>query len=147
MIMNSNCRRNSRQENTLFIDCSTIDPGLSQKIFELSKEKNYPFLDAPVSGGIEIKNLYYLLILNSYSKRSKIRIFTGVLGAKNGSLTFMVGGCELTTKVVEPLLLKMGNKVIYCGPSGTGQAAKLCNNMLLGTTMAAVAESMSMGIK
>lgn len=59
----------------------------------------------------------------------------------------MVGGCELTTKVVEPLLFKMGSKIIYCGSSGMGQAAKLCNNMLLAISMVGVAESMNCGIK
>lgn len=59
----------------------------------------------------------------------------------------MVGGCELTTKVVEPLLLKMGSKVTYCGASGSGQVVKLCNNLLLATSMVAVAESMNLGLK
>lgn len=73
--------------------------------------------------------------------------WVGVVGAEAGTLTFMVGGCEMTPQQVQSLLLKMGARVINCGSSGMGQAAKLCNNMLLGTTMVAVAETMNLGIK
>lgn len=59
----------------------------------------------------------------------------------------MVGGNESTAKSSEPLLLKMGSNVAYCGLSGMGQAAKLCNNFLLSITMAALAETMNIGIK
>ncbi|KAK7584345.1 hypothetical protein V9T40_005308 [Parthenolecanium corni] len=113
--------KNCTKENATFIDCSTVDPILAQKIWQLSQEKNHSFFDAPVSGG--------------------------VVGAEAGTLTFMVGGSETIPKDVESLLLKMGARVISCGKSGTGQAAKLCNNMLLGATMVALAETMNMGIK
>ncbi|XP_065201518.1 3-hydroxyisobutyrate dehydrogenase, mitochondrial [Planococcus citri] len=118
---NDGILNNCGQKNAIFIDCSTIDPGVSQKLFSLCEQKNFSFLDAPVSGG--------------------------VVGAENASLTFMVGGCELTTKVIEPLLLKMGSKVTYCGAPGSGQVVKLCNNLLLSSSMIAVAESMNIGLK
>lgn len=69
------------------------------------------------------------------------------MGAEAGTLTFMVGGSDVIPKDVESLLLKMGARVISCGKSGSGQAAKLCNNMLLGATMIALAETMNMGVK
>ena len=80
--------------------------------------KNIKFLDAPVSGGTK--------------------------GAENGTLTFMVGGEEAIFTLVSPLLDLMGSKSVYCGNSGSGQAAKLCNNMLLATTMIGVSESFNM---
>lgn len=113
--------KNCLKKSTVFIDCSTIDPEIAQKISLVAKETGHLFLDAPVSGG--------------------------VVGAEAGTLTFMVGGCEMTPQQVQSLLLKMGARVINCGSSGMGQAAKLCNNMLLGTTMVAVAETMNLGIK
>lgn len=59
----------------------------------------------------------------------------------------MVGGCETVPDDVKSLLLKMGSRVVHCGASGMGQVAKICNNLLLGTTMVAVAESYDLGIK
>jgi len=71
----------------------------------------------------------------------------GVVGAENGTLTFMVGGDESTLTEAEHLLGSMGSRWVYCGPAGSGLVAKICNNMILGMTMAAVAEAMNLGIK
>lgn len=72
---------------------------------------------------------------------------SGVVGAEAGNLTFMIGGCERIPEYIEKLLLKMGSRIIHCGSSGMGQAAKLCNNMLLGSTMVAVSETLNLGMK
>ena len=106
------------QNNPIFIDCSTIDVNTSVILNNLCLTKNIKFLDAPVSGG--------------------------TTGAENGTLTFMVGGEEALFKLVSPLLALMGSKSIYCGKSGSGQATKLCNNMLLAITMIGVSESFNM---
>lgn len=75
-------------------------------MYQASKEANVRFLDAPVSGG--------------------------VVGAQAGTLCFMVGGNEPDCKEVEPILLNMGAKVLFCGGPGAGQITKLCNNLILG---------------
>lgn len=71
----------------------------------------------------------------------------GVVGAENGTLTFMVGGDESTLTEAEHLLSCMGSRWVYCGPAGSGLVAKICNNMILGMTMAALSEAMNLGIK
>lgn len=70
-----------------------------------------------------------------------------MVGAENGTLTFMVGGEGSALKAIEPLLSAMGSRWVYCGAAGAGLIAKICNNMILGMTMAAVAEAMNMGVK
>ena len=106
------------KNNPIFIDCSTIDVNNAIALNNFCLTKNIKFLDAPVSGGTK--------------------------GAENGTLTFMVGGEESVFTLVSPLLDLMGSKSVYCGNSGSGQAAKLCNNMLLATTMIGVSESFNM---
>ena len=106
------------KNNPVFIDCSTIDVNKSQFLNNLCLTKNIFFLDAPVSGGTK--------------------------GAEDGTLTFMIGGNSETYNQIIPVLNVMGSKVIYCGESGSGQATKLCNNMLLAITMIGVSESISM---
>jgi 3-hydroxyisobutyrate dehydrogenase len=106
------------KNNIIFIDCSTIDVNNAIALNNFCLTKNIKFLDAPVSGGTK--------------------------GAENGTLTFMVGGEEAIFTLVSPLLDLMGSKSVYCGNSGSGQAAKLCNNMLLATTMIGVSESFNM---
>ncbi|MDC1280873.1 3-hydroxyisobutyrate dehydrogenase [bacterium] len=106
------------KNNPIFIDCSTIDVNNAIALNNFCLTKNIKFLDAPVSGGTK--------------------------GAENGTLTFMVGGEEAIFTLVSPLLDLMGSKSVYCGKSGSGQAAKLCNNMLLATTMIGVSESFNM---
>ena len=100
---------------TLLIDCSTIDVDSARKAHALAAEKGCPALDAPVSGG------------------------TG--GAKGATLTFMVGGSEEAFDRGEPILARMGRKIVHCGAAGNGQAAKICNNMILGISMIGVSEA------
>ena len=100
---------------TLFIDCSTIDVQSAQSLHQQAQNSQILCVDAPVSGG--------------------------VAGAVAGSLTFMVGGEEQAYDKAHPILLKMGQKVIHTGPAGSGQAAKICNNMILGISMIAISEA------
>ena len=103
---------------SLFLDCSTIDVNTAIDLYSFAATKNISFLDAPVSGG--------------------------TIGAKNGSLTFMVGGDNSAFKQVSQLLDVLGSKSVYCGASGSGQSTKLCNNLLLAITMIGVSESFNM---
>ena len=105
--------------NQCFIDCSTIDVETSNRVQAKAKEKGILTLDAPVSGG--------------------------VIGADNGTLTFMVGGKSKVYEENKFLFDLMGKNSILCGNSGAGQSAKICNNMLLATTMIAVGESFKLG--
>ena len=99
---------------TLFIDCSTIDVADARAAHGLAAQAGMASIDAPVSGG------------------------TG--GAQTATLTFMAGGDAKAFAQAEPLLTQMGRRVVYCGEAGSGQAAKICNNMILGVSMIAVAE-------
>jgi len=105
-------------KGTVFIDSSTVDITTTKTIYDVLKNDNFDFLDAPVSGG--------------------------VIGAKNATLTFMVGGSERTFKYCEPLFKVMGNKSILCGNSGSGQSIKLCNNMILAMTMYGLKETLNL---
>jgi 3-hydroxyisobutyrate dehydrogenase len=104
---------------TTLIDCSTIDPHTAREVAAQAQERAFAMADAPVSGG------------------------TG--GAEAGTLTFMVGGTDQVFEHIAPILKSMGKNIVHCGPSGTGQVAKICNNMLLGITMVGVAEAMNLG--
>ena len=101
------------------IDSSTIDPASVKAFAVLAAEHGNTFVDAPVSGG------------------------TG--GAAAGTLTFMVGGSAAAFEQVRPVLSAMGKNLVHCGDTGAGQGAKICNNLVLGITMAGVAEAMSLG--
>ncbi len=103
---------------TLLIDCSTIDPFDARDLHALAAQAGLRSLDAPVSGG--------------------------VVGARAGTLTFMVGGAEADVREAEPLLAAMGRRVVHCGGGGNGQAAKACNNMLLGISMIGVSEAFAL---
>ncbi|MDE1181614.1 3-hydroxyisobutyrate dehydrogenase [Paraburkholderia sp.] len=103
------------------IDSSTIDPATVKACAELAAPHGNAFVDAPVSGG------------------------TG--GAAAGTLTFMVGGSAEVYEQVKTVLSAMGKNIVHCGDTGTGQVAKICNNLVLGITMAGVAEAMSLGEK
>ncbi|MEY4502355.1 MAG: 3-hydroxyisobutyrate dehydrogenase [Pseudomonadota bacterium] len=105
----------------LLIDCSTIDVGTSKNVAHLAQSKGYEMVDAPVSGGIAAAN--------------------------GGSLTFMVGGPVGAFSRAEPILANMGKAVIHAGDAGAGQAAKICNNMILGATMVATCEAFAMAEK
>jgi 3-hydroxyisobutyrate dehydrogenase len=104
---------------TLLIDCSTIDMDSARKAHALAVAHGCPALDAPVSGG------------------------TG--GASAGTLTFMVGGDAAVFADAKALFEAMGRKVIHCGGASAGQAAKVCNNMILGISMIAVSEAFVLG--
>jgi 3-hydroxyisobutyrate dehydrogenase len=103
------------KNGALFIDCSTIDVADARAAHGLAAQRGVESLDAPVSGGV---------------------------GAANaGTLTFMVGGTETAFARGRPILERMGKRVLHCGQSGNGQAAKICNNMVLGISMIAVSEA------
>ena len=103
----------------LVIDSSTIDPASAQDFARLATAHGNGFVDAPVSGG------------------------TG--GAAAGTLTFMVGASTADYARATPVLTSMGKNIVHCGETGMGQVAKICNNLLLGISMAGVAEAMSLG--
>lgn len=111
----------SAKPGTLLIDCSTIDVATAQAVHKLAADAGLAAVDAPVSGG------------------------TG--GAKGATLTFMVGGSAEAFAAAKPVLEKMGKKVVHCGAAGMGQAAKICNNMILGISMIAVSEAFVLGEK
>ena len=100
------------------IDCSTIDVASARANEASCKAHHIPYLDAPVSGG--------------------------VAAAAAGSLTFMVGGTKEALDFAMPLLEVMGQKIVHCGDSGAGQAAKICNNMILGITMIGTCEAFAL---
>ncbi|WJH41880.1 3-hydroxyisobutyrate dehydrogenase [Aliirhizobium terrae] len=102
-------------ENTLLIDCSTIDVESARRAHELADEVNCLSLDAPVSGGTS--------------------------GAAAGTLTFMVGGSDDAFAAGRTILEAMGQKIVHCGGDGAGQSAKICNNMILGISMIGVCEA------
>ncbi|NPU10108.1 3-hydroxyisobutyrate dehydrogenase [Bradyrhizobium sp. 83002] len=105
----------------LIIDSSTIDVGSARAAHALAAKHGIAAVDAPVSGG------------------------TG--GAKAATLTFMCGGEEGAFAAAKPILEKMGKKIVHCGGAGAGQAAKICNNMILGISMIAVGEAFALGEK
>lgn len=104
---------------TLLIDCSTIDIDSAREAHALAAAKGCLSLDAPVSGG------------------------TG--GASAGTLTFMIGGAVHVFSGAKPVFEAMGKKIIHCGEASAGQAAKICNNMILGVSMIAVGEAFVLG--
>jgi 3-hydroxyisobutyrate dehydrogenase len=101
------------------IDSSTIDPHTAREIAVAAAQHGNSMADAPVSGG------------------------TG--GAEAGTLTFMVGSEASVFDKIAPVLRQMGKNIVHCGDSGTGQVAKICNNLLLGITMIGVSEAMNLG--
>jgi 3-hydroxyisobutyrate dehydrogenase len=105
-------------EEAILIDCSTIDVATAREVEALAAEAGYEMVDAPVSGGIA--------------------------AAAAGSLTFMVGGSELAFIRAEAVLKSMGKAVIHAGNAGAGQAAKICNNMMLGIHMIGTCEGFAM---
>jgi 3-hydroxyisobutyrate dehydrogenase len=107
--------------DTLFIDSSTIDVADAKTARDLVVTAGHRGIDAPVSGGVG--------------------------GAQAGTLTFMVGAEGDDFVTAEPLLSIMGGRIVHCGGSGAGQAAKVCNNMILGVSMIAVSEAFVLGEK
>lgn len=111
----------SAPPGALLIDCSTIDVATARAVAEAASARGFAMLDAPVSGGVG--------------------------GATAGTLTFMVGGDPAAFERGRPILEAMGKAVIHAGPSGNGQAAKICNNMMLGIQMISVCEAMALAEK
>ena len=106
---------------TLLLDCSTIDVATARSNIAAATAKSLVAVDAPVSGGIAAANA--------------------------GTLTFMVGGTEDGFARAQPILAQMGKAVIHAGDAGAGQAAKICNNMLLGASMVATCETLALAQK
>ena len=105
----------------VFLDCSTVDVESARDVAADAAKHSLMALDAPVSGGVG--------------------------GATNGTLTFMVGGSSKGFEIAKPLFDVMGQKAVHCGPSGNGQAAKICNNMILGITMIGTCEAFALADK
>lgn len=108
-------------EGAILLDCSTIDVATAREVIAAAEEAGYAMVDAPVSGGIA--------------------------AAAGGTLTFMVGGSEQAFQRAEPILQAMGKAVIHAGDAGNGQAAKICNNMLLAIQMIGTCEAFTMAQK
>jgi 3-hydroxyisobutyrate dehydrogenase len=100
---------------TLLIDSSTIDVATARTVAAAAQARGLDMIDAPVSGGVG--------------------------GAQGATLTFMVGGSDAAFTRAKPLLERMGKTIVHAGGSGNGQAAKICNNMILGVSMIAVSEA------
>ncbi|MGA9251554.1 MAG: 3-hydroxyisobutyrate dehydrogenase [Roseobacter sp.] len=109
------------KDGALFLDCSTVDVDSARAVAEDAASRGLQFVDAPVSGG------------------------TG--GAAAGTLTFMAGGSPDAFALAAPLFDIMGQKAVHCGDAGAGQAAKICNNMILGATMIATCEAFALADK
>ena len=107
--------------SAILLDCSTIDVATARTVNGYAANRGYAMVDAPVSGGIAAAN--------------------------GGTLTFMVGGAQDAFERAEPILSAMGKAVIHAGAAGAGQAAKICNNMLLGASMIATCESFALAQK
>ncbi|WP_288960536.1 3-hydroxyisobutyrate dehydrogenase [uncultured Sulfitobacter sp.] len=108
-------------QGTLFIDCSTVDVESAKNTAQAAEDAGIMSVDAPVSGGIG--------------------------GASGGTLTFMAGGSTQAFAKAKPLFDIMGQKAVHCGDAGAGQAAKICNNMILGVTMIATCEAFALADK
>jgi 3-hydroxyisobutyrate dehydrogenase len=109
------------EPGAILIDCSTIDVDTARRVAQAATDHGLTAVDAPVSGGIA--------------------------AAAAGTLTFMVGGSATAFEKAEPFLSDMGKSVIHAGANGAGQAAKICNNMILGATMIATCEAFALAEK
>lgn len=103
------------QHGSLFIDCSTIEVNAARGAHEIAADHDHMSLDCPVTGGVS--------------------------GARDGALTMLAGGTPDAVARAEPILKAMAERVVHCGPQGTGQAAKICNNLMLGISMLGVSEA------
>ncbi|EJT98407.1 3-hydroxyisobutyrate dehydrogenase [Dacryopinax primogenitus] len=109
----------NREKDQLCVDATTLDVSVARDVSNTVREAGAEMVDAPMSGGI--------------------------VGAKAGTLSFMVGGTEAAFNLAEPYLSKMGSRVIHCGASGMGLAAKISNNLVLGINQIAIAEGLLLG--
>lgn len=112
---------NNANEGTVLVDMTTSKPELAREIFKTALQKGISALDAPVSGGD--------------------------IGARNGLLSFMVGGEKSTFKQVQPLLDLFGGNIVYQGPAGSGQHTKMCNQIVIASNMMGVSESLIYSLK
>ncbi|MCV2880833.1 3-hydroxyisobutyrate dehydrogenase [Actibacterium sp. XHP0104] len=108
-------------QGAVFLDCSTVDVDSARAVATQAEAAGVLGMDAPVSGGVG--------------------------GAAAGTLTFMAGGSDAAFEIAKPLFDIMGQKAVHCGASGAGQAAKICNNMILGVTMIATCEAFALADK
>ena len=113
--------RSITAKGALHLDCSTVDVASARAVAELGLVTGLLTVDAPVSGGVK--------------------------GATDGTLTFMAGGTPAGFARAAPYFDAMGKKAVHCGPAGAGQAAKICNNMILGVTMIATCEAFALADK
>ena len=120
-VFNSESLLENIDPSILIIECSTISPKTSKELSLKAASLNFEMIDAPVSGGVK--------------------------GAEEAGLTFMVGGSVENVEKAKPILSMMGKNIFHAGDSGSGQIAKLCNNMLLAIHMSGTAEAISMGVK
>ena len=120
-VFNSESLLENIDPSILIIECSTISPKTSKELSLKAASLNLEMIDAPVSGGVK--------------------------GAEEAGLTFMVGGSVENVEKAKPILSMMGKNIFHAGDSGSGQIAKLCNNMLLAIHMSGTAEAISMGVK
>jgi 3-hydroxyisobutyrate dehydrogenase len=109
------------KQGAVFIDCSTVDVETARAVAAEAEKRGFTMLDAPVSGGVG--------------------------GAQGGTLTFMVGGTDEAFAKAKPVLEAMGKTIVLAGGPGAGQAAKICNNMILGISMIAVSEAFALAEK
>jgi 3-hydroxyisobutyrate dehydrogenase len=109
------------RKDALLIDCSTIDIESARAVHAAAEKAGFDFLDAPVSGGVG--------------------------GAEAGTLAFMCGGSDKAFARAKPVLEKMGKRIVLAGSAGAGQAAKICNNMLLAISMIGTCEAFALGEK
>src|SRR6185437_9819812 len=109
------------KQGALLIDSSTIDIDSARAVHAAAEQAGFDFLDAPVSGGVG--------------------------GAEAGTLTFMCGGSDSAFERARPILEKMGKRIVHAGGPGAGQAAKICNNMLLAISMVGTWEAFALGEK
>ncbi len=107
--------------NAVFVDCSTIDVATARDAHDLAEKAGRLSLDCPVSGGVG--------------------------GAEAATLTLMAGGSVAAFEAAKPVLAAVSKRIVHCGAAGAGQAAKICNNMILGISMIAVAEAFVLGEK
>ena len=103
------------------VDMTTSEPSLAKRLFDIGRERNIHMMDAPVSGGD--------------------------IGAKNGTLSIMIGGEEEIFDQLLPILQAFGTNIVYHGPAGAGQHAKMCNQIVIASGMIGVCESMAYGLK
>ena len=120
-VFNSESLLENIDPSVLIIECSTINPKTSKELSLKASSLDLEMIDAPVSGGVK--------------------------GAEEAGLTFMVGGSVESVEKAKPILSMMGKNIFHAGDSGSGQIAKLCNNMLLAIHMSGTAEAISMGVK